>query len=46
MHIIASRGAVLDALLAQGFAPGLQPRSHALMKMHALTPVLLRAFGD
>ena len=46
MHIITGRQDVLDRLVAAGFTRGLQPRGKALMKMHALAPVLLRAFGD
>jgi len=47
VHVIASRPSVLASLEAAGFTPGLEPRRPSRMKMHALTPVLLRAFsGD
>jgi hypothetical protein len=46
VHVIASRRAVVDALLAGGFVPGLEPRRPALGRTHELTPVLLRAFGS
>ena len=46
VHVIASRGAVLDRLIAHGFEPGLTPRRRTLGPMNALTPMLLDAFGD
>jgi hypothetical protein len=45
VHVIASPGAVLNALLAQGFAQGLSPRRPALGSMSHLLPILLEAFG-
>jgi len=45
VHVITSRRAVLDALVAQGFRPGLTPRAPAVGRMHALTVMLTRAFG-
>jgi hypothetical protein len=46
VHVVTSRRAVLDRLVQRGFTAGLAPRHPALSKMHALTPVLLDAFGD
>ncbi len=46
VHVVSSRQAVLDRLVARGFTAGLTPRRPVLSKMHALTPVLLDAFGD
>lgn len=46
VHVIASRRAVLDALVQQGFREGLAPQPHATAKIHGLLPVLLDAFGD
>ena len=46
VHVITSRQAVLDRLVQRGFTAGLAPRRPSLAKMHALTPVLLDAFGD
>ena len=43
VHVIASRGEVLDTLLAAGFVAGLRPRDEAIGPMHALTTLLLRA---
>jgi len=45
VHVIASRKAVIEALLHHGFRPGLTPQGKSLMHMHALTPVLLGAFS-
>jgi hypothetical protein len=45
VHVIASRPAVLASLEASGFTRGLQPKRAVLTKMHALTPILLKAFG-
>jgi len=46
VHVIASRGAVLDRLRAGGFQTGLTPVRPAIGRMHALLPRLLQAFGD
>ena len=46
IHVITNRRAVLDRLLQRGFTRGLAPRHPAIAKMHAVTPVLLDAFGD
>lgn len=45
VHVIASRAAVLDRLVASGFRPGLNPAGPTLSRMHALLPILLRGFG-
>jgi hypothetical protein len=46
VHVVASRPAILDALLARGFHRGLVPARPALGRMHALLPILLDAFDD
>jgi hypothetical protein len=46
VHVVTSRRAVLDRLVQRGFTAGLAPRRPALSRMHALTPILLDAFGD
>jgi hypothetical protein len=45
VHVIGSRRAVIERLVASGFRPGLTPRFPDLGKMHTLLPVLLDAFG-
>ena len=45
VHVIASRGAVLDRLRARGFRDGLEPSADALARMDTLMPILLDAFG-
>jgi hypothetical protein len=45
VHIVASRRAILDRLLARGFHAGLIPARPALGRMHALLPILLDVFG-
>jgi hypothetical protein len=45
VHVIGSRTAVSERLLAHGFRRGLTPEFPDLGKMHALLPVLLEAFG-
>ena len=45
VHVITSRDAILDGLLARGFHGGLLPGRPALGRMHALLPILLDAFG-
>ena len=44
VHVIASRPAVLDALAADGFAPGLEPPAGSAGPLHGLGPALLNAF--
>jgi hypothetical protein len=46
VHVIASRRAIVDRLVAGGFAPGLAPRRPALGRTHELTPRLLEAFAS
>ena len=46
VHVVASRPAILDALMARGFHRGLVPARPALGRMHALLPILLDSFGD
>ena len=46
MHVITSRPAVRDALLAQGFRPGLRPERPVTSPMHLALPRLLDAFGS
>jgi hypothetical protein len=46
VHVIASRGGLVDRLLTQGFQEGLAPPSRAAMKINALLPVFLSAFGN
>ena len=45
VHVIASRGAVLERLTAHGFTVGLMPARRPLVRMHELLPILLEAFG-
>ncbi|HMF98412.1 MAG TPA: hypothetical protein VKE96_29130 [Vicinamibacterales bacterium] len=45
VHVIASRAAILDRLVARRFHAGLTPARPSLGPMHALLPVLLDAFG-
>jgi phosphoglycerol transferase MdoB-like AlkP superfamily enzyme len=44
VHVIASRPAVLDALVAQGFRRGLTPSRPAVGRMNDFTRILLNAF--
>jgi hypothetical protein len=46
VHVIASRPAVLDALVARGFHRGLAPDRPVLSKMHTLLPILLDGFSS
>ena len=46
VHVIASRGGVLDRLRQHGFREGLTPRHPAVARMDTLLPMLLDAFGD
>ena len=45
VHVITSRTAILEQLVAQGFKSGLRPSRPTLGPMHDLTSTLLRAFG-
>jgi phosphatidylglycerophosphate synthase len=45
IHIVTSRAAVLDRLVARGFRHGLQPSGPAVSKMHELLRIFLDAFG-
>jgi hypothetical protein len=44
VHVVGSRDAVLQRLLASGFTEGVTPERPPLGKMHELVPVLLHAF--
>lgn len=46
VHVIASRKAVLERLLSDGFRAGLTPERPTIGRMHTLLPVLLDAFGE
>ena len=46
VHVIASRPAVIERLVARGFHRGLYPARPSLGPMHTLLPVLLDAFGN
>jgi phosphatidylglycerophosphate synthase len=46
VHIIASRPEVLERLRGRGFQTGLRPSGPALVRMHALLPILLDVFGS
>jgi phosphatidylglycerophosphate synthase len=45
VHVVTSRAALAGQLEAIGFRRGLEPARPALARMHALTPILLDAFG-
>lgn len=45
VHVVASRAAILDFLVARGFHRGLVPAPPPLGRMHALLPILLDAFS-
>jgi hypothetical protein len=45
VHVIASRRAIVDELVASGFTHGVAPQRTPIGRTHALTPLLLRAFG-
>lgn len=45
VHVITSRPAVLASLEASGFKPGVEPVRPVLARMHALTPILLKALS-
>jgi hypothetical protein len=46
VHVIASRRAIVDELVASGFTSGVEPRRTPIARTNALTPILLRAFGS
>jgi hypothetical protein len=46
MHVITSRTAILDSLLAHGFVRGLTPARPHLGEMHEVVPVLLDALSS
>ena len=46
VHVIASRRAIVDELIASGFTNGVDPQRTPIGRTHALTPLLLRAFGS
>ena len=46
MHVIASRPEILERLRHRGFQPGLRPSGPALVRMHAMLPILLEVFGS
>jgi hypothetical protein len=46
VHVVASRGDVLERLRSRGFRSGLIPQHPAMARMHQLVPVLLDAFGN
>jgi len=46
VHVVASRPAIVERLMARGFHAGLTPARPALCRMHALLPILVDAFGD
>ena len=46
VHVIGRNSALLARLRLAGFVDGIDPAAGAIGPMHALTPVLLRAFGD
>jgi hypothetical protein len=46
VHVITSRGAVLDRLVGRGFREGLAPTRPVVTSMGGLMPVLLYAFGN
>ena len=45
VHVMTSRPAILDALVARGFHTGLVPARPTLGRMHALLPILLDSFS-
>jgi hypothetical protein len=46
VHVIASRRAIIDRLLAHGFREGLAPAAPAIGHMPALVPILFDAFAS
>jgi len=45
VHIVARNPAILDALIAEGFVPGLVPAEGSIAPMYDLYAILLRAFS-
>jgi hypothetical protein len=45
VHVVSSRPALLDALVARGFVSGLRPTRMPLMRMHELMPALVEAMN-
>jgi len=45
VHVVSNRGAMLDALVAQGFTRGVHPRRAPLMRMNELMPALTAAMS-
>jgi hypothetical protein len=46
VHVVTNRVQALDSLLQRGFREGLRPSGPSAIKMNALLPLLLDAFGD
>jgi hypothetical protein len=46
VHVMTSRRAIVDELVASGFTIGVAPQRMPIGGTHALTPLLLRAFGS
>lgn len=46
VHVVTTRTAVLERLVAHGFRTGVTPARAALGPLHALLPTLLAAFAD
>lgn len=44
VHLISRDAALLQRFEAAGFVPDLEPSTHSLGPLHALTPLLLSAF--
>jgi hypothetical protein len=46
VHVISRNTELLTRLRGEGFVNGLQPPDRPLAPMQALTPLLLRVFGE
>jgi hypothetical protein len=46
VHVVTNRPQALDRLLQRGFREGLRPSGPSAIKMNALLPLLIDAFGD
>jgi hypothetical protein len=46
VHVVTGNRAILDALEANGFSPGLDPPRPTLARLHELGPLLLRSFAS
>ena len=46
VHVVTNRPGVLDSLVSHGFRTGMTPSRPSVARMHALTPILLAAFGS